>query len=514
MGAFFLKKSASADWNARNWAFRRPDRKSILYRALATSAIFAILISAASTVAQESTPEIKPLERSLNKKKDHGPRAVGLVRLASDGKVTLVPIAIRVDGRFYDAAAYKADPVPMALESGTVYEAERTGKSLGLFTVSGALHSSAINAVTPWIGAGVWLPEGTEAPRSGRKAETVPVGIESSDAPPRLTRGGTEKPSAPQTPAATGPTPPATPSSESKPSSTEAKPNSSQSSPDSPGKPASDAAKKADQGSPSTDDTNSSAGDKNRPRLRRGKPTQPLPSDDDVPGYSRPGSRATKNTEAPVAKTDSGPTDATVQLIPAISDADGPNPRSYAFEWIKGEEADRRKQLIDLASEQLRAYLAKQAKASITAESPVPKSASRRSASKPPEPVFDTIEMRTFDLWANNQPIMVLTAQAHVPPPAAKSTSASTPNDLAQYAITLVARTDIYNNLHKLYAGITDKYHLDITPRLELIDAVDADGDGRGELLFRETSDTGSGYVIYRATADTLWKMFDSLNPK
>jgi hypothetical protein len=40
---------------------------------------------------------------------------------------------------------------------------------------------------------------------------------------------------------------------------------------------------------------------------------------------------------------------------------------------------------------------------------------------------------------------------------------------------------------------------------------VDADGDGRGELLFRETTDAGSGYVIYRPTGDKLWKMFDSL---
>ena len=77
--------------------------------------------------------------------------------------------------------------------------------------------------------------------------------------------------------------------------------------------------------------------------------------------------------------------------------------------------------------------------------------------------------------------------------------------------MTLVARTDIYGNLRKLYAGVTDKFHLDVTPRLELIDAVDADGDGRAELLFRETTDAGSGYVIYRATADKLWKVFDSL---
>jgi hypothetical protein len=514
MGAYFPNKSRSADRNARRWAFQQPGRKSILYRVLATGGMFAIFMSTAVILAQESTPEIRPLENSFNKRKDQGPRAVALVRLASNGKVTLVPIAIRIDGKFYDAAAYKADPVPMALESGTIYEAERTGKSLGLFTVSGALRSNAINAVTPWIGTGLWLPEGTEAPKSGRKAETVPVGIESSDAPPRLTKSKSERKADPQAPATTSPTPPATSSPESKPSSTEAKPNGGQSPPDSATKPNSDTAKKADQTSPSTDDTNSSAGDTNRPRLRRGKPTQPLPSDDDVPGYSRPGSRAAKNTEASVSKSNSGPTaDASAQLIPAISDADGPNPRSYAFEWIKGEEADRRKQLMDLASAQLRLYLAKQSKASIVANSAVPKTASRQLPSKPPEPVFDNVEMRTFDLWANNQPIMVLTAEARVPP-AAKNTAAPTPDSSAQYTITLVARTDIYNNLHKLYVGITDKYHLDITPRLELIDAVDADGDGRGELLFRETSDAGTGWLIYKASADKLWKMYDSLHPE
>ena len=63
-------------------------------------------------------------------------------------------------------------------------------------------------------------------------------------------------------------------------------------------------------------------------------------------------------------------------------------------------------------------------------------------------------------------------------------------------------------------SALPTSIHLDIRPRLELVDAVDADGDGRGELLFRETTDTGNGWSIYRATADKLWKMFDSLNPE
>jgi hypothetical protein len=44
---------------------------------------------------------------------------------------------------------------------------------------------------------------------------------------------------------------------------------------------------------------------------------------------------------------------------------------------------------------------------------------------------------------------------------------------------------------------------------MELIDAVDADGDGRGELLFRRTFDSGSAYAIYRVTADRLWPLFE-----
>lgn len=106
----------------------------------------------------------------------------------------------------------------------------------------------------------------------------------------------------------------------------------------------------------------------------------------------------------------------------------------------------------------------------------------------------------------NNQPVIILSAEAHLP---AAPGVAVAPES---YSVALVARTDIYGNLRKLYSGVTDKFHLDVTPQLELIDAVDVDGDGRGELLFRETTDAGSGYVIYRATADKLWKMFDSLN--
>jgi hypothetical protein len=484
-------------------------------------------------------PEITPQDKVLNKKKKGGePRALGLLQLTANGKATLLPIAILINGRFYDAASYKASPVPMALESGTVYEGERTGSSLGLFTVNGALHSRDVNSSNPWIGVGQWLIQGTEAKKTTLTAEDVPVGLVSTDEPPRLTKSAkppkdaaTDSASAnagaPTVPASTPGSTPASKPADTSPSSPDKKPTdqtqpdqtkAGQSKPDAP---------KSDQAAPAAgEDTNSQAGDANRPKLRRGKPTEPLPADEEVPGYSKPG-----ETRAAAAKTDSAaaasaaklgtassdPAKTPPQLVPAISDESGPDPRSFVYEWAKSEEDERKNQVVALAQQQLNAYLQERTKNSIAAKAAparvgAAKPNTRKPAAKTQDLVLENLQIRTFDLWSNNQPVIVLTARAHPPLPAVGSPTAASP--ISEYSIALVARTDIYNNLHKLYVGVTDKYHLDVTPQLELIDAVDADGDGRGELLFRETSDAGSGYLIYRATGDTLWKMFDSLSPQ
>jgi hypothetical protein len=218
-----------------------------------------------------------------------------------------------------------------------------------------------------------------------------------------------------------------------------------------------------------------------------------------------------KETTGKVVETAAANKD--VQLIPAISDAAGPAPKSFGFEWIPGEEADRRKQMVDLAKDQVRAYVAGRAKANLAAPSAPAIPKKRAAAPKPPDPILENMQMVAYDVWGSNQPVLILSAQAHMPSAAATSESSPSDSDLT-YWVVLAAYPDIYHNLHKLYTGITDKFHLDMTPRLELIDALDADGDGRGELLFRETSDMGTGWAIYRVTADKLWKLFDTLNPQ
>ena len=541
-------------------------------------------------MAQEERPQIMPGERRAPRKKDAGPRALGIVQLGKNGKASIIPVAILINGKFWDASAYKADPVPMSLDSGVVYEGERTGSSLGLFTVGSALHSNNPNAAMPWLGTGVWRPIGTEAPDTAKKAEAAPAGISAADdGPPRLTRDPkANKPAAPVSgaPASTAPasqpsksgsgdepprlskgssssdsgassssggggsqqsappsggpsssTPPSSQPSSSTSDSGDGPPRlnrrdsssdsgSSQNAPaasqSGPPKPSdskvgdskntgnSDGAVKSSDQAKSKEPvaaSDSGASEANRPRLRRGKPEESF-ADEDIPGYSRPGARpsSAKDKGATVQTVAANSTD--LQLIPAISDAAGPVPKSFAFEWIPGEEADRRKQMVDLAKDQLKKYVEARSKNNIAASATVSKSAKKMVSPKMPDPELENMQMVAYDLWGTNQPVLVLSAQAHMPP---NGTATQADADM-QYSIVLVAYPDIYHNLHKQFVSVTDKFHLDVTPRLELIDAVDADGDGVGELLFRETSDQGSGWVLYRAGADKLAKAFDSLN--
>jgi hypothetical protein len=501
---------------------------------------------------QNTPPEEKPPD-AKKAKKEKEPRAVGVVQLSSSGKGTLIPVAILIDGKFHDASVYKADPIPMALESGTVYEVEQAGDSQGFFTVSGALHSKNPGSPNPWVGAGSYLPHGTEVAKTTHKAENVPVGMDNSDEPPRLARKDSSKaapaPAASSTTAAPASTAPAGSGSSGK-SGPAAAPSTAPPATGSPAgtssgrdaqKPATPAAsgKPADQGatdqparpaaqaSPSqgspgqtssgqASSAQNSAGqnsagqpsagkpseDYYRPTLRRGKPTQAAPQEDEA--VTKAGKTEAAATPTATAAVSSAPP----QLVAAISDSAGPDPKSYKFFWKTGEEEERRNQMLAAAGDEVRAYVAALARDHISATPPAAKTngASRKTPAKQAQPVFENLQFHTFDLWGNNQPVMILSAEAHFPPAPGAATAPDS------YSITLVAKTDIYGNLRKLYSGVTDKFHLDVTPRMQLIDAVDVDGDGRGELLFHETTDAGNGYVIYRATADKLWKVFDNLN--
>jgi hypothetical protein len=234
--------------------------------------------------------------------------------------------------------------------------------------------------------------------------------------------------------------------------------------------------------------------DPDRPVLKRGAPTAEelkkrsasvAPSTTAAKDSHKPG------TQAPAASEP-------ITGIPAISDAAGPDPRPYAYSLKPDEEQTLRKKMLALAADEVRAWAAQP---EATGAQPAPRASRTAKKAKSPQPTFEDVKLHTFDLSNSNEPVLVLTAKARM------LARPNAPSDL-QYIITLVARDDIYGDLHKAFASVTDTRHFDVLSRLELIDAVDADGDGRGELLFRQVSDAGSAFVLYRVIGDRLWPLF------
>lgn len=479
--------------------------------------MFAVTLAATIWLASSWLVAQGPMPRFGHKPGSaKGPRALGLIQLSPKGKARLTPIAIMMDGKFYDAGSYKAAPVPMALDFGIVYEGFRTGVSQGVFTIT---QPGQLNHL--WMAEGTWLPAGAKAPEKSKKYST-PV-IEDKDAPPVLHRAhgkadsdsgadGKDKDKGKnqdqdqdkdkdkdknkdQQKAATAPAP-----------LTEAPPASAPTAPS-----PTDRAKAPTAPEPAKAAASAAASDEpivdpNRPRLRRGKPDsstrrEPFPTFDPLTDAAPVGATSA-GAGKPDAKTSKDSTASSPQFtfIPAISDGGGPDPRPYTYDVKPAEEASYRGKMLDLAATQFRAQASAATKETASTRK---KSSAERSAGKLPKPVFDDVSLRIFDLSNSNEPVLVLSAKTR-PPAAGTTGSFEEPKE-----ITLIARTNLEGELRKLYFSQTDSLHLDVAPRMELIDAVDADGDGRGELLFRRTSDGGSAYAIYRVTADRLWTLFE-----
>jgi hypothetical protein len=425
-------------------------------------------------------------------KTSKGPRALGLLELAPNGQAHLIPIAIMVEEKFYDAQAYKASPVPMALWSEVVYEAEKSGVSQGLFTVTGALQNQKTGE---WMAEGKWQTASALAAAAHAKATFAakPRGMDQDEGPPVLRHSGANKPAPPESGTAQPSAPPATETAKSS-APAPAQPASAPAASSAPASPP-ETATGVPQASPEPEDPN-------RPILKRGKqpprPEVPESASTTTPPASKPAPAAQKKDVASNVSTVGKASE--VQFIPAISDASGPEPQSYVFVLKAGEEEEFRKKMLALAADEIRARN-KEASSEAIGAAPHPAQRGKTAPVKPSQPNFKDVELRLFDLANSNEATLVLTAKAECP--ASKTVAPR------EYLVTLVAREDLNGDFHKVFSAVTDAQHLDVEPRWQLIDAVDANGDGAGELLFRKIFDTGSTYAIYRVIGDQLYPLFE-----
>jgi hypothetical protein len=332
----------------------------------------------------------------------------------------------------------------MALQAGTVYEGLKSGVSQGLFTVNNPIPHNG------WLGLGIWKShEQIETEKAQAKARTEKLAQkapedEKAGGPPRLSR----------TPEG------AHPKTTTEPAKTEPE-------------------KTAD-------------ADEDRPKLKKppveSQPsTSPAEADADRPVLRRqPEGEKQEQTKI---EPDAQPLKGTLQLIPAISDADGPQPRPYTYQTKPEEDREFMQKMTAMAADEVKHRV----------ETLSGNDAKAKAGRMISVPEIHDPQLRVLDISGTNEAVLIYSAAASVPGRADR-----------QFSTTVVARQDIYGDLHKIFAHTTDNNHLDVQPRYEFIDAVDADGDGRGELLFRQVGDSGSGFAIYRVIGDRLWPLFES----
>lgn len=215
--------------------------------------------------------------------------------------------------------------------------------------------------------------------------------------------------------------------------------------------------------------------DPGRPVLRRRAPGAETSSTPEPSPTATPQTSPTPKLIAPAPGT---------QTMVAVSDNQPSDERSFAYQWKPGEEQAMDKKMRRLALAQL----------------PPENAALEDNA-------LQNVVIWSFDLDLTNEPVMVLTAE--IPGSYLTPGKKSAPSKFVSRYITLIARGDYEQNLQRLAVSITDSSRLDVAPRLELIDAVDVDGDGYGELLFREYGFDQKQFVVYGVGRGTVTKLFE-----
>ena len=473
--------------------------------------MFTVLLLFTFSDAQDRQPhrDSGPAQStSVSKKAKRGPRAIAVVECLAGGGMQLVPVALWIEGRYYDASLYSANPEPMAIEPQTVYEAQSFGEPTGTFTIT---TPKQVNG--NWAADGTWQPhlamDVKRSQQAAKEAALKPIPKTSN-----AVMTGNEDDSRPVLKRAPGSSGDSTTSSQSAPPSS--------ADPDRPvmKKPPPDASGKPTLGptdEPSTTTATAAAKiqttvddhDSDRPVFKR-PATAPAQSDS---GSSGAGSTAV--SQAAASSNDSDPnrpvlsrnkptkataTQSTVtksemsapqlakaaRAYPAISDAGNYESRSLLYSMTSGERQVFEQQTLKLAMDEIRAFVAK-----------------RKGPSILKTAAITDYDVRAYDLEFSNSPTMVLTGK--LPIAGAKGQHGL---DFS-YFVTVVARIDINDQAQKIFSLVSDSNHLDAFPRMELIDALDADANGRGDLLFRQYSDTGISYSLYRVSPYQIEKIFE-----
>ena len=525
---------------------------AILLAGLAFLSALGSLGGAASAFAQYPTAK-------KTEKKSTNPRAVAVLEwVGAPGKPSasrLIPVSIFIDGALQDGGLYLARPEPMTLESGTLYELQKSGKPVGMFEVGSAGHVQNVQFPNTWFGYGAWKPLMKPAPP--KRIEMAPTRItdssQRSDADRPTFASGAGSASEPANPA---PAPGSSPTGSPKPGSP--KPGSPQAgsspsgSPSSSSPPSSGSSTKGSSGSGSSGSKGSTGAD----TIDSNGNVIPAGSGSSSGSGSKKGGKDTQGTaqaNAPQGSTPAEDPDRPTLKRRSADAADASNPNAAATPATEmmpapdpnrprlhrgvrpGDEASgtapaltmdklagttvHLQQMVAVSDATVRdphsfAYswpdsqqpAAMQKQMEALAQKALADAAStsaKAAAQTATAATGSKARHKAASPAAPPQPAL-LDEEFHAYELSYDGgltlvlTAHTAGTGAALKYVTVVAVVDIYGQPQVVLQSVTDAAHLDLTPWMRLVDVVDADDSNRADLLF-ELHGTGQRqFALYR----------------
>ena len=462
-------------------------------------------------------------------------RAVGVYEWIGDRTkptaTRLIPVSIYIDDTFQDAGVYLSRPVPFALDIGTIYEVDKSGVPSGNLELISARRLKPVGDTDSfddgWVGYGKFATpkvKKTVALKSSKPTETITSdkADKDSDRPTFArrvdhTEAGSTSSATPQSgsPATGSPQPPDDPDRPHLSKKPDSSGSASTDDTSAPTDPAADktASVPATSGNPTPD--------ADRPTLRKRSPEEAKKARREADQSSARGLATSLNEDPdrPTLRRGRGQQELVEADLPlikgvpaglnqavAVSDASNRPVHDFSRPWQ--DDADRITvlgKMQALAQAKLAAYVA----TSTAAANPAPITSKTNVAKKPtsklrhstvPESVTPTVAL--LDEQLNGYTLSYGGAATYV-----YTAHTNGEGDTLRY-VTIVAQRDTFGELKPAIQSVTDAAHLDRTPWMRIVDAVDADASNRASLLFELRGQTARQFALYRVIATRSEQVF------
>lgn len=442
------------------------------------ASVAVLLLAASLALAQYPGQIAKPED------KDKAPvlRAVAVLEWTGDlgkpKKARLIPLTVFDGQDLQDGDIYMARPEPLALAGEVEYELRRAGKNIGLFDVENSAQEEGM-----WVGYGTWKP--MPAPKPEVVKAPAPIEDEDNDRPVLHRKHQSDNSGKTGGQDSGGPT------------------LHRKDSDDSSTAPAPDPDRPVLHKAPESSDSGTQAStDNDRPKLqKKSEKTEDVGHVEDLPAISDPDRPRlirgkSEDTGPKVTPSLMGlPKD--LEQAVAVSDARNLPEHPWTYEWANPADELKLKAMLE---DQARAALGLTPAAAPAVKTKAVKTThgkTRLTLPPLPAPLMDE-RFQVFELSYGAGATLVLSAHTDAPP-------------AQQKFVTLIAQPDLYGGLLILLKNVTDAAHLDDTPRMRLIDAVDAESDNRGELVFELRGATQRRFVLYRVLRGQATRIYQSV---